>query len=59
MLSFPKIQFISKSIPILRQLPSSRSGDTDLDQLACVKTRCAGLKTLQHKIEMGSVPIKS
>ncbi|XP_015751978.1 PREDICTED: uncharacterized protein LOC107331834 [Acropora digitifera] len=29
-----------------------RSGDTDLDQLAYVKTRCAGLKTLQHKIEM-------
>lgn len=36
-----------------------RSGDTDLDQLACVKTRCAGLKKLQHNIEMGSVPIKS
>lgn len=36
-----------------------RSGDTDLDQLAYVKTRCAGLKTLQHKTEKGIVPIKS
>lgn len=41
-----------------RQFLSSRSGDGDLEQLAYAETKCACLKTLQHKIEMEGVPIK-
>ena len=40
-----------------RQFLSSRSGDSDLDQLAYRETRCACRKTLQQKIEMEGVPI--